>query len=174
MAIFPALIIALIIVPLLEIAVLVEVGGLIGVWPTLAVVIATALAGSWLLRSQGLGVLNRARATLARNEFPAGELFDGLCLLVAGVLLLTPGFITDALGLLLFVPALRISLGRRLWRYLLARGSVDVHLYGAQHKEQAKTERDDRIIEGEFKEVPGESDADQEGDGEDRGNRPTR
>ncbi len=174
MAIFPALIIALIIVPLLEIAVLVEVGGLIGVWPTLAVVIATALAGSWLLRSQGLGVLNRARATLARNEFPAGELFDGLCLLVAGVLLLTPGFITDALGLLLFVPALRISLGRRLWRYLLARGSVDVHLYGAQHKEQAKTARDDRTIEGEFKEVPGESDADQEGDGEDRDNRPTR
>ncbi len=163
-----AIFLALIIVPLLEIALLVEVGGLIGVWPTLAAVIATALAGSWLLRSQGWGLLNRARATLARNEFPAGELFDGLCLLVAGALLLTPGFVTDAFGLLLFVPTLRQSLGRMLWRYLLAKGSVDLHVHGAQQREQEDTRRDGGIIEGEFQEVPGESQTERENDDEDR------
>lgn len=163
-----AIFLALIVVPLLEIAVLVEVGGLIGVWPTLAVVIATALAGSWLLRSQGWGVLNRARAALARNEFPAGELFDGLCLLVAGVLLLTPGFVTDALGLLLFVPTLRVSLARMLWRYLMEKGSVEFYLSGARRRDEEGKERDSGLVEGEFQQVPEESETERKRNGEDR------
>ncbi len=104
--------------PILEIAVFVEVGGRIGLGPTIAVVVATAMAGAALLRHQGLATLHRARHSLAEGRMPLTEVFDGLCLIFAGALLLTPGFVTDGIGLLLFVPgvraALRVLLGRRL------------------------------------------------------------
>ncbi|MGP1256914.1 MAG: FxsA family protein [Kiloniellales bacterium] len=103
---------AFIAVPLVEIAVFIQIGGLIGLWPTLAVVVATAVAGTWLLRLQGIATLNRARQQMDRGAMPARELFDGLCLVFAGALLLTPGFVTDAVGLLLFVPAVRDALRR--------------------------------------------------------------
>jgi len=105
-------------VPLLEIAVFIEVGGRIGLWPTLALVVATALAGTWLLRLQGLSTLRRARAAVGRGELPLGEVFDGACLLVAGVLLLTPGFVTDTMGLLLFLPPVRAALRRLIGRHM--------------------------------------------------------
>lgn len=98
---------ALIAVPLIEIGLFIEVGGWIGLWPTLALVILTAVLGSWQLRVQGLATLARARQQLDRGQLPARELFDGFCLVIAGGLLLTPGFLTDALGLALFVPAVR-------------------------------------------------------------------
>ena len=94
------LFILLLVVPIVEIALFIKVGGLIGVWPTIGIVIATALAGAALLRRQGLATLRSARASLADNRFPIDEVFDGLCLAVAGALLLTPGFFTDAVGLL--------------------------------------------------------------------------
>ncbi len=149
---------ALVITPLVEIAVFIEIGGFIGLWPTLAVVIATAVAGTWLLRSQGWGVMNRARATLAGGEFPAREVFDGACILVAGALLLTPGFVTDAAGLLLFVPAVRAYLGQVMLRYLMSRGNVDIGMFGGDDRRRENPDRDGGIIEGEFHEVPGGSD----------------
>ncbi len=149
---------ALVITPLVEIAVFIEIGGFIGLWPTLFVVIATAAAGTWLLRSQGWGVMNRARATLAGGEFPAREVFDGACILVAGALLLTPGFVTDAAGLLLFVPTVRAYIGRVMLRYLMSRGNVDVRMYGGGDRRQGNRDRDSGIIEGEYHEVPGGSD----------------
>jgi len=94
-------------VPLIEIAVFIQVGGAIGLGWTLLVVVATAVAGTWLLRAQGLATLRRARGQLDAGQLPARELFDGVCLLFAGALLLTPGFVTDSLGLLLFVPPVR-------------------------------------------------------------------
>lgn len=97
-------------VPLVEIAVFIQVGGLIGLWPTVALVLLTAVVGTSLLRAQGLATLGRAQASLARGEMPLREVFDGACLLVAGVLLLTPGFVTDAVGLLLFLPPVRHGL----------------------------------------------------------------
>lgn len=113
-----------IIVPIVEIALLIQVGGFIGLWPTLFIVIATAFIGSWLLRSQGWSVINRAQHALEAGAFPAHELFEGLCLIVAGVLLLTPGFATDVLGLALFVPGLRLILARGLWQMLLRSDNV--------------------------------------------------
>ena len=104
------ILLAFIIVPVLEIAVFIQVGGLIGVLPTIALVLLTAVAGTMLLRVQGLAVIRRARDSLERNELPVAEVFDGLCLAVAGVLLLTPGFVTDTLGILLFIPATRTFL----------------------------------------------------------------
>ncbi len=148
---------ALVITPLVEIAVFIEIGGFIGLWPTLAVVIATAAAGTWLLRSQGWEVMNRARVTLTGGEFPAREVFDGACILVAGALLLTPGFVTDTAGLLLFVPAVRAYLGRVMLRYLMSRGNVDVRMYGGDDRRRENRDPDGRVIEGEFHEVPGGS-----------------
>lgn len=111
-------------VPLLEIAVFVAVGGQIGLWPTLGAVVATALAGSVLLRVQGLSTLYRAREHMERGELPVRELFDGVCLVFAGALLLTPGFVTDGVGLLLFLSPFRAAIRRGLASLVAARGAV--------------------------------------------------
>ena len=101
-------------VPLIEIGLFIEIGGLIGLWPTLAVVVLTALVGTWQLRAQGLATVARGRQQLDRGELPTRELFDGFCLVIAGALLLTPGFMTDTIGLALFVPGVRDWLRRFL------------------------------------------------------------
>ncbi len=102
------------VVPILEIAVFILVGGQIGVGWTLLLVLATAIAGTMLLRQQGFGVLNRIRDDVNAGRMPAAALADGVMILVAGILLLTPGFVTDALGLLLFFPPFR----HWVWRVL--------------------------------------------------------
>jgi UPF0716 protein FxsA len=109
---------AFIAVPLNEIALFIEVGGLIGLGWTLAVIVATAVAGTILLRVQGLATLERARRAFDQGQLPAHALFDGLCLLFAGALLLTPGFATDMVGFLLFVPAVRAALRRFAARHI--------------------------------------------------------
>lgn len=105
-------------VPLLEIAVFIQVGDRLGLWNTLAVVILTAIMGTWLLRIQGLATLARVRSQINQGALPTRELFDGLCLLFAGALLLTPGFVTDTFGFALFIPQvrgiLRHWIGRKL------------------------------------------------------------
>ena len=120
--VFAYVVTALVVVPIVEIAVFIEVGGAIGLWPTLGVVVATAIAGAALLRYQGLATLARARAALARNEMPLREVIDGVFLLAAGLLLLTPGFVTDGAGFLLFVPGVRTVLRAFLARRLAASG----------------------------------------------------
>jgi UPF0716 protein FxsA len=100
----------------------------IGLWPTIGLVVLTAVAGTWLLRLQGLATLARAQRSMEHNQLPVAELFDGLCLLIAGILLLTPGFVTDGFGLLLLVPPFRALL--RAWvGHILAR-SGHVHVAG--------------------------------------------
>ncbi|MGB0631479.1 MAG: FxsA family protein, partial [Alphaproteobacteria bacterium] len=121
---------AFIAVPVIEIALFIEIGGWIGLWPTIAIVIVTAFAGTTLLRIQGLGVLQRAQESANRNELPVQEVFNGLCLLVAGVLLLTPGFFTDAIGFMLFVPLFRKLAGIGIWRWLVRNGHIHVGGFG--------------------------------------------
>jgi UPF0716 protein FxsA len=94
-------------VPILEIAVFIQAGDLIGLWPTIAVVILTGIAGTIMLRVQGFGVIRRIQEQSEQGHVPVFELFEGLCLLVAGLLLLTPGFVTDSVGFLLFLPPFR-------------------------------------------------------------------
>jgi UPF0716 protein FxsA len=94
-------------VPLLEIAVFILVGGQIGVAATLLLTLVTAVAGAMLLRHQGLATLRRIRAELAADRIPARQLADGAMIAAAGLLLLTPGFVTDIIGLTLFLPAIR-------------------------------------------------------------------
>lgn len=97
----------LLIVPLLEIATFVVIGGQIGVFYTLALIVVTAIIGSILLRVQGFGLLAKIQADMNSGKVPARELVHGLMIMIAGVLLLTPGFVTDACGFLLFIPPLR-------------------------------------------------------------------
>ena len=115
----PILILALLIgIPLIEIYLFIQVGGAIGVWSTIGLVVLTALIGTALLRQQGLATLARAQSELDQQHLPVRELFDGVCLLVGGLLLLTPGFLTDALGFSLLLPPLRAVLGRGIWAAL--------------------------------------------------------
>lgn len=114
------LLIAFIVMPIIEIAVLIEVGGLFGLWPTLALIILTAMAGTWMLRQQGFAVLSRAQTQLERGSIPLVEVFEGFCLVIAGALLLTPGFVTDAIGGGLLLPPIRAWLYRRLGHLLQA------------------------------------------------------
>jgi UPF0716 protein FxsA len=121
--------------PLLEVAVFIEVGGQIGVWPTIGATVATALAGSLLLRAQGLAALTRARAQMDEGLLPAREMFEGVCLVLAGALLLVPGFVTDVIGLLLFIPPLRDVLRLMFARYIAAkaaRGETRVFVNGVE------------------------------------------
>ena len=127
----PLLILGLFIaVPIIEIAVFIEVGGRIGLWNTVSIVIVTAMIGTWMLRSQGLKTLDSARRSMERQEFPIAELFDGICLLVAGVLLLTPGFVTDAFGFMLFMPPVRAGLRVWIWAILQRREGTRVWVDG--------------------------------------------
>ncbi len=148
---------ALIGVPLLEIAVFIQVGGLIGLWPTLGLVVLTAVVGTWQLRAQGLATLTRARGQIDRGVLPTHELFDGLCLLVAGALLLTPGFVTDALGLLLFVAPFREVLRGWVTRHLKAHAQTRVWVDG---EEVYRRGPDGTVIDAEFQEVRPDEGAD--------------
>jgi len=150
MALF--LLAAFITVPVIEIALFIEIGGRIGVWSTIALVVLTAIIGTWLLRTQGLETLRRAQESAERNIFPVAELFDGICLLVAGVLLLTPGFLTDALGFLLMVPPLRRIVRDWLWR-AASRGAGGRVWVNGEEVTPAGAGGRDGTIEGEYREI---------------------
>lgn len=110
----PYLLLLFIVMPIVEIAVLIRVGGAIGLLPTLLIVILTAVIGANMLRQQGRATLERARSRLGSGEMPAAEIVEGLLLLVGGVLLLTPGFVTDSFGFACLIPASRRWLAARL------------------------------------------------------------
>ncbi|MCE7030424.1 FxsA family protein [Jiella avicenniae] len=97
----------LLIIPVMEIAVFILVGNLIGLWPTLGLVVLTAIVGSFLLKRQGLSTLRRIQAETSAGRVPGRELVDGAMIMAAGILLLTPGLVTDTIGFLLFVPGIR-------------------------------------------------------------------
>lgn len=138
------LFIAFLLIPLAEIYVLIQVGSVIGALPTVALVVFTAALGAFLIRAQGLATVARMRASLDRGELPALELVEGACLLLAGALLLTPGFLSDTLGFVLLLPRLR----RTLILAVLARGARGRPPRGPDPGETASP---GRIIEGEFR-----------------------
>ncbi len=111
-------------VPVLEIALLIKVGSFIGVMNTVMIVIITAITGAYLVKREGLGVMQRIQTQLGMGIFPGDELIDGAMLLVSGALLLTPGFFTDTLGFLLLIPATRGFFRGHIKDYLLKR--VDI------------------------------------------------
>lgn len=117
------LLLVFIAVPLIEIGLFIEIGGIIGTIPTISLIVFTAVLGAMLVQAQaqGLSTLRRLRASSERGELPAMEMFEGACLLIAGAMLLTPGFFTDTLGFLCLVPPLRRALIRAMLRRHLYR-----------------------------------------------------
>lgn len=113
---FPVLLLLFILVPVIEIGLFIQVGGWLGLWPTLALVLITAFVGASLVRNQGLMTLASVQDRLNRGELPAQQILEGVMLAVAGVLLLTPGFMTDAMGMLVLLPAPRAALAKQVMK----------------------------------------------------------
>jgi UPF0716 protein FxsA len=126
-----AILVALfIVVPIVELYVIIQIGSLIGVWPTIALLLADAILGSLLLRHQGRGAWRRFNAALAERRFPGREVADGLLIAIGGTLLLTPGFVTDIVGAIFLIPPTR-ALVRRLLRGYVGKRFVVMGTPGA-------------------------------------------
>jgi UPF0716 protein FxsA len=111
---FRILFVLFLIIPLIEIAILIQIGQVFGVGYTIALVIGTAALGAALFRQQGLSTLAKVQMSMQAGELPATELIEGLMLLIAGALLLTPGFFTDVFGFLILIPPLRNKIAKNL------------------------------------------------------------
>ncbi len=143
------LLMAFILVPLVEIGLFIQVGGIIGLWPTLLIVLLTAILGTWLVRAQGAVAMGQLRGSFSQQTDPTEPLAHGAMILIAGVLLLTPGFFTDALGFALLTPPFR----RAAFAYLRKRINVQSFSTGPQG---APRTQGPTTIEGDFHEVPPE------------------
>ncbi|KAF3981805.1 MAG: FxsA family protein [Methylococcales symbiont of Hymedesmia sp. n. MRB-2018] len=133
------------IVPFVEIYLLLQLGSIVGVFPTVLLVVFTAVLGAWLLRRQGFSTLQRFQANLAKGEIPAYEMIEGPILLVGGALLLTPGFFTDAMGFACLIPQAR----RKFARYVIEKQLINMQAGSAFQR--PPQQQDSNVIEGEFK-----------------------
>jgi len=138
---FRTLLALFLIVPIIEIYLLIQVGGVIGAIPTVFLVVFTAVLGALLLRQQGFATLRRVQESMARGELPALQLLEGVLLLFGGALLLTPGFFTDAIGFVCLVPRLR----QGLIRWLMSRGVLNFTAGRSPHE----SHQGPRTIDGE-------------------------
>ncbi|TPH15095.1 FxsA family protein [Litorilituus lipolyticus] len=111
---FRLLFVLFIVVPIIEITVIMQVGEILGVWPTVAIVILSAWLGAKYVRQQGIATLQSVQGKMAQGEMPSNEIVTGLMLLVAGVLLVTPGFVTDIFGLSLLIPGVRSAIAAQV------------------------------------------------------------
>ncbi|BCX87992.1 UPF0716 protein FxsA [Methylomarinovum tepidoasis] len=139
---FRLLFLVFLIVPLIEIYLLLVIGGIIGPIPTIAMVVFTAVLGAWLLRIEGFHTWFRLQQSLAQGKIPALEIVEGPILLVGGALLLTPGFFTDFLGFLCLLPTTR----RRIAQYVLKRWLIQRPPSG-----QGAGGRGPTVIEGDYR-----------------------
>jgi UPF0716 protein FxsA len=147
------LLLAFLAIPVIEIAIFIQVGGLIGLWPTLALVLLTAVIGTLLVRSQGAQTLVELRRSLAELSDPSEPLAHGAMILFAGVLLLTPGFFTDILGFALLIPPVRLV----VFRWLRSRIRLQGFAMGPRPA-AGRAGSDDGVIDGEFEELtPGKT-----------------
>ena len=138
MKVFHLLFLLFIAVPLVEIYLLLEIGGVIGAVPTIGLVVLTAVAGAGLVRAQGFSTILQVRRSMEAGEIPAVAIIEGIFLLVAGALLLTPGFLTDAIGFGCLIPPLRRALIVRFIETRVIRSRDPPSSHG-------------HVIEGEFK-----------------------
>jgi UPF0716 protein FxsA len=144
---FRFLFLLFILVPFIEIYLLIEIGSEIGAPWTIFLVVLTAAIGAWLVRLQGMAALTRVQRSLDEGTLPALELVEALFLLIAGALLLTPGFFTDAVGFVFLTPPLR----RGLIRFLVHRGVIRAAAASSQQGHRNAT--GGQTIEGEFRRI---------------------
>jgi len=154
------LFLAFLAVPLIEIALFVQVGGAIGLFPTLGVVVLTAILGTWLVRTQGAMAMGDLRKSFSELNDPTEPLAHGAMILFSGALLLTPGFFTDAVGFALLMPPVRVA----IMNYARKRIKVQSFTMGADMhadlggrpqnmRNPSQSQRDPDVIDGEFTEV---------------------
>ncbi|MFY0693168.1 MAG: FxsA family protein [Paracoccaceae bacterium] len=137
-------------VPIIEIALFIQIGGLIGLWPTLGIVVLTAFLGTMLVRSQGLMALAEVRSNLNELRDPTESLAHGAMILASGLLLLTPGFFTDFVGFMLLVPTVRAA----VFRWVRARVKVQSFVHTEQHySHRSGAPRDGQVIDGEYSDL---------------------
>ena len=140
---------AFLLVPLIEIALFIQVGGLIGLWPTLGLVLLTPVAGTALVRSQSAQAMAELRRAMAELGDPTAPLAHGAMILLAGALLLTPGFFTDTVGIALLIPRVRAA----VLRHLAARVQVARFEMGPGPGQPRRDPHRPDIIDGEFHEL---------------------
>jgi UPF0716 protein FxsA len=141
------LFLAFLLVPLIEIGLFIQVGGLIGLWPTLAIVVLTAIVGTSLVRSQGRLAMGELRRSFSDLDDPTEPLAHGAMILISGVLLLTPGFFTDAVGFALLMPPVR----KAVYSYLRKRIVVSQFQMGPDRRPPSRPEDD--IIDADYEDV---------------------
>ncbi|WP_299477362.1 FxsA family protein [uncultured Roseibium sp.] len=129
---------AIILLPLIEIAVFIWVGDMIGILPTILLTVITAMAGTIMLRQQGLSLLMRMQSELDAGRAPGNEVMQGAMIVLASIFLLIPGFVTDAIGLLLFIPPVRAALAN----FIIARSNVVIVQGGA-----ARNPSDEHVVD---------------------------
>ncbi len=142
---FPVLLALFIGVPLIEIYLFIQVGGLIGALPTVALVIVTALVGVSLLRAQGFSTMARFQQEVATGQLPATTMLEGVALIFGGALLLTPGFLTDAIGFLCLIPFTRQTI--IAW----AIKNMTVTSSGFYRSTSQRPPENHNVIEGEYR-----------------------
>lgn len=133
---------AFLIIPFVEIYLLLQIGGIVGVFPTIALVVLTAIIGASLLRQQGIATWQRFQDNLQKGEVPAYEMVEGPILLVGGALLLTPGFFTDVIGFACLIPQAR----KKIAQYI-----IEKRLGQAGVSQQQQPKAQPGVIDGEFK-----------------------
>jgi UPF0716 protein FxsA len=145
--------------PVAELALLIKIGQAIQLGPTLGLIIGTGVVGAALARHQGLRTLARIRDSVARGQMPTAELINGLMILVAGAVLITPGVITDALGFALLIPPIRALIRKGLTRYLKKRVSITTDVNTTDFWQAP----DQNFVDVEAREVSKEEPANEQG-----------
>ena len=162
-----------IVMPFVEIALLIKLGDILGFWRTIGIVVATAIVGAYVLQAQGAATLRRVSQSLTSGEPPIKPVVDGFFLAISGALLLTPGVVTDAIGLLLLVPPVRHAIARWGFGRIVKNANFTVHTYQSAEQPQEPGAgagprpasrpgprpgsrpgpRDDAVIDAEYEEV---------------------
>jgi UPF0716 protein FxsA len=149
------LFIAFIAIPLIEIGLFLQLGSLIGLWPTLLTVILTAILGTMLVRTQGLAAISNLQSSFSRLENPSEHLAHGAMILISGALLLTPGFLTDTIGFAFLIPGVRLAfyhhLRHKISTLKFHMGSAPHQSHHSQKSNQSETNKD--IVTVEYKDV---------------------
>jgi UPF0716 protein FxsA len=138
----PVFFLAFIVVPLIEIFIFSEAGSIIGGWNVVLIVLLTGFIGAWCVRTQGLSTLLSAQHKLNNAEIPTEEIINGICIVIAGLLLITPGFLTDFIGFMLFIPPVRGV----IWGWLKFHSHFTIHT----PQRPRRGYDDENVVDGDF------------------------
>ena len=143
----PIILLLFIFIPIIEIALFIQIGGILGAGTTILIIILTAFIGAYLVRIQGIQTLLTAQQRLQAGEVPTLQIIEGIMLFIAGVLLITPGFMTDALSIAVLLPMPR----QMIAKYLIDNVSMSPHSFGRNfNAHQSRSSQEDHTFEGEY------------------------